>query len=56
MDPPFLELQGYVMKRLLVFGDDHDSRRVLVQAMDNSRTPLPADALEIRAVMEEGIH
>ena len=55
-NPPFLKLQDQVTKCLLMLCDDHHSRGILVQSMDNPGAPLSADPLETRAMMEKGIH
>ena len=54
-DPPLLELPGYLVKGLSVLGDDHDTRSILVQSVDNPRAPFPSNPLEIRTVIEEGV-
>ena len=42
--------------RTIRFGNDHDARRVPIQAVDNPWTLLPANPAKARAVEQHGVN
>ena len=55
LDFAVVELPRQLAVGLVVLGHHHDARRALVEAMDDARPHLAADAAQVLDVVEQGV-